>query len=402
VTKITELRGAQFLRSQVVRNASAGEYFFRAAAQRNNGKYYIQHDSLLQRFFLVMSFLLLLPFLVFLILVVHSLVPRNQRLTSYDTAFSFLQKSSFEERASANQPLRRAFGISNPFVIGDKSFHDEYVKLVHRRLTFKTRDWSDIIQAAKVTRDKLHFTSIQEIRSGVRAIVMTISLTILGVSGYEIHGLLRAGQLIDKIWTLAKHGKETEIERRELYSIILKWEGDSFITDLAKLSNVSHERAILSILIPAYETMYRVVLPTLFHTQGTITFAPFVESDTGFHDLTLETQVGYSYLALIQESLRCYPVVKRLKRTGRQNVSIDIEAIHHEGWENPETFDPWRWMNGEKGKFMAFGAGRGRCIANERIVGTVVGIVMALIEEEIGTRFDQEQLRELVDNGRGK
>lgn len=350
-----------------------------------------------------MSLLSLLPFLVFLILVVRSLCPRNQRISSYDTAISFLQKSSFEERASANKSLHRAFGISNPFVIGDKFFHDEYVKLVHRRLTLKTRDWSDIIKAAKETRNKLQFTAMQEIRNGVRAMVMTISLTILGVSGYELDGLLRVGQLIDTIWTLAKKGNETEIERQELYSIIRKWEGDSFINNLATISNVPHERAILSILIPAYETMYRVALPALFHAHGTITFTPFLESDTGYQKLALETQVGYSYLALIQETLRRYPVVKRLKRAnGGGTTSIDVEGIHHEGWEDSEKFDPWRWMTGEKGNFMAFGAGRGRCIANELVVGMVIGIVIAFIEDEIRTRFDREQLVELVDNGRGK
>ena len=350
-----------------------------------------------------MSFLLLLFPIVFLILVLRWLRPRNERFSSCDAATSFLQKSSFEERASANQSIRRAFEIVNPFVVGDKAFHDEYVKLVQRRLTLKTRNWSDIVQAAKTTRDQLQFTSVEEIRNGVCAIVMTISLTIVGVNGYQTDGLLKAGQLIDRIWTDVKEGKDTELERRELYSVIRNWEGDSFINDLARLSNVPHECAILSILIPAYETMYRVALPTLFHAHGTITFAPFLQSDIGYHSLALETQVGYPYLALVKETLRCYPVVKRIKRAaGHHKKSIDIEAIHRQGWENPEKFDPSRWTRGKQGSFMAFGAGTGRCIANERVVGVVAGIVIALIEQEIRARFDRNELQELVNNGRGK
>ena len=338
--------------------------------------------------------------LLLILLVLHR--PRQCRISDYAHAASFLQKSSFQERATANLHLHRAFRIANPFVIGDKSFHDEYIKLVHARLTHVTRDWSDIIREASITRNKLTFQSVEEIGNAVRAIVMTISLTMIDVTGFEIGQLLRVGHLIDVMWTSAKSGRDTEMERDELHSIIRKWEIGSFIDNLASISDVANECAVLSILIPAYETLYRVILPILFHSHRTITFSLFTKPDTSYHDLTSESKAGYIYLALVQESLRLYPVVKRLKRVNRWGkISVDIEAIHDEGWQNPERFDPGRWMSGHKGKFMAFGAGRGRCIANERVVGMVVCIVMALIEDEV-SKFGNDELREFLDNSRGK
>jgi len=343
---------------------------------------------------------LLVLALLFIYLVLRR--PRQCRISDYAHAVSFLQKSSFQERATANLHLHRAFGIANPFVIGDKAFHDEYIKLVLARLTHVTRDWSDIIREASITRNKLTFQSAEEIANAVRAVVMTISLTMIDVTGFEIDQLLRAGHLIDVIWTSAKSGRDTGTERDELYSIIRKWEIGSFVDRLARISDVPNECAVLSILIPAYETLYRVVLPILFHSHRTITFAPFTKPDTSYHDLTSESQVGYTYLALVQESLRLYPVVKRIKRVNSWGkISVDIEAIHNEGWENPEGFDPGRWMSGHKGKFMAFGAGRGRCVANERVVGMVVCIVIALIEDQVST-FEKDELREFLDNARGK
>lgn len=349
----------------------------------------------------VVAFLVLLALMIGFINLIGG-VPRQTRISTHQQAISFLEKSSFEDRARANRHLHRAFAILNPFVVSDKSFHDEYVRLVHRQLTQSTRDWSEIIQQASRTQRKLHFNSVEEIRSGVRATVMSIALTIVGVSAYQVNELVQAAHLIDGLWISAKARKDSAQQRQELYSIIRKWKPGPFIHQLASLSNVTDEHAVLSILIPAYETMYRVVLPVLFHSHGTATFFPFMQSQTSYHDLNLDTGSGYTYLALVKETLRLYPVVKRLKReNGWQKTSIDIEALHHEGWENSETFDPARWTRAPEGKFMPFGEGRGRCIANVKIVGMVVCIVVALIQSKVHL-LDKDELAALRDNSRGK
>src|SRR6202011_752360 len=97
---------------------------------------------------------------------------------------------------------------------------------------------------------------------------------------------------------------------------------------------------------------------------------------------------GHTYLALIQESLRLYPVVKRIKRsTLFEDVAVDIEAIHLDPtrWDKSEEFDPGRWskVNG-RGGFIPFGTGAGRCVASERIVGMVVCVVLGVVKDKLG------------------
>jgi hypothetical protein len=224
------------------------------------------------------------------------------------------------------------------------------------------------------------------------------------VDGYKFEEILRVGELINLIWLQAKRGKETRDNRDELYSILRGWKSDEFIEELARISNVRKECAILSILIPAYETMYRVVLPLLFHCRNRVSFKRFTDPNISTNSLNSITEEGYTYLALIQETLRLHPVVKRIKRVSfGRNIAVDIEAIHLDRmtWFNAERFDPSRWIVGKRGGYMPFGAGKGRCIANERIVGMVVCIVLGIVEG-LAKGFGGDQLQQLIQNDRVK
>ena len=327
--------------------------------------------------------------------------PRPRRITNLQEALEVLKKSTFQTRANANCHLRTAFGIQNPFVNGESKFHNEYVKCVHRRLTRVTSDWADIVNCAiSAGKQVPPIKDIESIREGVRMIVMSIALKIIGVEGYRFVELNRVGELINLIWVCAKTGEDTSKDREELYSILKQWRADEFISDLATLSGVTKECAILSILIPSYETMYRVVLPLIHHSQQKASFHRFLKHGVSTIDLNSVTEEGYTYLCLIQETLRLYPVVKRIKRSSTwETIAIDIEQIHKETWSNADVFDPNRWMTEMRGGYLPFGGGRGKCIANERIVGTVVCIVLGVMERQL-EKVDGLQLEELVLNGR--
>lgn len=327
--------------------------------------------------------------------------PRRRRITNLQEALEALKKSSFQTRADANLHLRTSFGIHNPFVNGEKRFHDEYVKCVHRRLTKATSDWSDIVDCAISAGKKIPpIKDIESIREAVRMIAMSIALKIMGVEPCRFEELNRVGELINLIWLHAKTGEDTSKDRQELYSILKQWRTDGFINDLATLSGVNKECAILSILIPSYETMYRVVLPLIYHSQKKVSFIRFLKYGASTIDLNSLTEEGYTYLSLIHETLRLYPVVKRIKRSSTwETIAIDIEQIHKETWSNADVFDPNRWMTEMRGGYLPFGGGRGRCIANEHIVGMVVCIVLGAIEQQL-EKVDGLQLAELVFNSR--
>jgi hypothetical protein len=238
---------------------------------------------------------------------------------------------------------------------------------------------------------------------------MSIALKIIGVDGYSTDELLRVGELINLIWLQAKSGGSTVLLRNELHAILRRWRHDEFIDALIETSNVSKECAILSILIPAYETMYRVVLPLIFHSHNKVSFERFLDTDVSIATLnstatsTSVCEDTYTYLALVQETLRRYPVVKRIKRaTSWETTAVDIAAIHLSAatWDAPEDFRPIRWMKlGNEGGYMPFGAGRGKCIANERIVGLIVCIVLGVIEKPL-RNFKTEDLNGLLSNDR--
>jgi len=105
----------------------------------------------------------------------------------------------------------------------------------------------------------------------------------------------------------------------------------------------------------------------------------------------------------VQETLRRYPVVKRIKRaTSWKITAVDIAAIHLNAatWDAPEDFRPMRWMkSGKEAGYMPFGAGRGKCIANETIVGLIVCIVLGVIEKPL-RNFKTGDLNALLSNDR--
>jgi Cytochrome P450 len=337
-------------------------------------------------------------------LVWYILPLQHRKVTETPVAIEMLKLSTYDSRARANRHLRDAFGIMNPFVNGDKVFHDEYVKRVHRRLTQVTSNWSGVVDVTTNTASTLpQMNGIQEIRGAIRILVMSVALEIVGATGYTLPQLTRASELINDLWICAKKGLSPTPLREELHAILREWQTDGFVQELAEISSIPTERALLSILIPAYETMYRVILPLIYHTHKTITFSQFLTSKVSQSQLNSETGQGYTYLALIQETLRRYPVVKRIKRSTRwEDIAVDVEAIHLNPatWDNGEQFDPGRWKRVEgRGGFVPFGTGNGRCVANERIVGMVVCIVLGAVKDKL-PGMEKQGLKGLLLNDR--
>jgi len=105
---------------------------------------------------------------------------RRRTVADFRTATSFLHESDLESRAKANRHLRDAFGILNPFVNGEKDFHNKYVKCVHRQLFHITSDWSALVDCGKSAAKQINETnSVDRIRDGVR---VTVAYKILETS----------------------------------------------------------------------------------------------------------------------------------------------------------------------------------------------------------------------------
>jgi cytochrome P450 len=115
---------------------------------------------------------------------------------------------------------------------------------------------------------------------------------------------------------------------------------------------------------------------------------------------------------VLEETLRLYPAAPSTSpRVATQDVVLNGYAIpkggllltnifnihrHPKYWENPETFDPERWVNGEDLKhrfaYMPFGAGPRKCIGNNLamlegqllLVMVVQRYVLQVAQKEVG------------------
>jgi len=327
---------------------------------------------------------------------------RYRRITEFAEAVEFLKTTNLTSRARANAHLRAALDIMNPFVASSETFHDEYVKRIRQRLS--QVEWQAIVLCAQTMMTRVpEMKTVKDVRRCVRAVVMNIAMTIFGVTGYDYNDLLQIGALINALWLAAKEPQfDTTGLREELYSILKQFQVSEFIEEIANISDVSVERAILSVLIPAYETMYRVALPVLFHSKE-VSFERFLSPQSSISTLNSTTEIGHSYISLIRETLRLYPVVKKIKRdTSTEKLAVDIEGIQHgRTWVDPLEFRPERWSDGEVGGYMPFGAGIGRCIANEYLVGRIVCIALAVITPHLPQLSDEEG-KILLQNDRGQ
>jgi Cytochrome P450 len=167
----------------------------------------------------------------------------------------------------------------------------------------------------------------------------------------------------------------------------------------------------LEIILPAYETLWRLVAHAFTYIEGSPAyshpFLDFLDNPTAMHFGKPGPLGAPSVQHLMQEVLRLHPPTKRIKRV-KDKLSIpalirrrlftvvgfncvsaccsdivaaDIEALQRSSvWgPSPHKFDPFRHRaptEAQKDSFMPFGIGPLRCVASSlapRLAGIIVG-----------------------------
>jgi cytochrome P450 len=157
----------------------------------------------------------------------------------------------------------------------------------------------------------------------------------------------------------------------------------------------------LNIILPAYETLWRVVLrcflefrfrrgPDDDFTSQSI-FMNFMSKPC---KATFEAASEHQFpvKAIVLESLRLYPPTRRVYRSEDSGlVAVDIEFIHRD----PATwgldalrFDPRRIKNMKKQAFMPFGKGNFACPAKDIFAPMMIGILVGSLVEHIDHQFE--------------
>ncbi|CAG8979238.1 hypothetical protein HYALB_00011908 [Hymenoscyphus albidus] len=190
-------------------------------------------------------------------------------------------------------------------------------------------------------------------------------------------------------------------------------------------SQFGHENP-LNILLPAYETMWRVVLRIflevqfLSESQRPLEFAEQLESFSA--DPTIEkfeetTQTSDGMLVstkyIVAEGLRLYPPTRRIYREiNGEEVAVDVEYFHRDTnvWgEDALRYMPARWASLTTNEvdmrgYMPFGTGRFECPAKPLFGPFMIGIMVGVIVKSFGNRFDlirgDNSLRKPLENGK--
>lgn len=310
-------------------------------------------------------------------------------------------------RSNDNERLVRAFGIHNSLTTYDPNQHRRFVG-DSRRLTSKKSGWL-MVYSSCATNARDMVASRRPLRRGgvehegpfpillaplVQHVCFRAALDALFGNGTTSNLSDEDVQVvtadINRLWVESKH-PDAEPDSTRLRELL----------ERAGLPSPSHAQPTqpataeeaLGVILPAYETLWRVVLLTYVHAYHR---SPDHENTTRMTAavpgcLGKGTAEEKSALRLAKEGLRLYPSTKRIYRakavpgddpTGAGRVSADVERCHRHPdiWGadalqfRPERFDDL--MSMQKTAYFPFGLGKHQCPAYsgfaERLVTLLV------------------------------
>lgn len=314
-------------------------------------------------------------------------------------------------RAVPNERLLRAFGIHNStFTSSSEEVHSVFTKQVlgclrnldspHRWKEFKALIHSAVdfyLPDGSVPGDYAAY---------MQAIVFTTILAVLFDFGPPFPDAVNVREVTEGINTLWLHSKTSSSHPSKLTPTLSRINQHLQSWIPANPMNPFRNNP-LEILLPAYETMWRLCAHTYVYVEGipenTSTFIDFFDNPTSTQfrlSRDLKTPSAHN---VIQEVLRLHPPTKRIKRSSdvlglnwaqrmfaaaglrpivfaSNIVAADIEALQRSPvWDPlPHDFDAMRHQTStevQKQCFMPFGLGPLRCVASAwapRMAGMLV------------------------------
>ncbi|KAI1464356.1 uncharacterized protein F4812DRAFT_467992 [Daldinia caldariorum] len=333
--------------------------------------------------------------------------------------FGFLPDKSLENRLIAraipNERLVEVYGIDNSFTTTSATAYRRFLSGVKRILpNSKTENWPRFFEAAStafgLTLDQLSNTrGSLPLAAFVRQLVFLTTLySFFDVNPEDVNleDVGVATIAINDLWVYSKTDTSPEIlqaSRTQLKGALRRI-----------LPNRSTTDNPLNIIIPAYETMWRVVLLTYITAgfrdvdQDTADqFRQVVQGVPECFERGSSDNVATMAMNFSKEGLRLYPPTRRIYRDfdGEQQTA-DILQCHRDPaiWRDPERFRPGRFAPGEftadmKRAYLPFSIEPHKCPAADRFAPHVIVILVVILAKGLGTlesgaevRFGDEEL----------
>jgi hypothetical protein len=362
----------------------------------------------------------------------------SQESTSIVDHQKLLQKSSLEERAAPNQRLVRVFGVDNAFTTTDKDYHKKFVTDARLKLPTSGNEWKIITDT--VLKDIRQYLDQSENRPGPTNLVNLVQITVfravmlkffpevLALSDKDIRSITSQ---INSLWIASKN--ETYLQSNTLIADRIE-----LFLNLRRIFGEQHnedfddKKSPLNILLPAYETLWRIVLRLFLEVRFRSTeteylqyihlFKAFLTQPDRLFDFYPPLQpcanswdaVETAYNAqhhrvsmkdIVNEGLRLYPPTRRIYRqVGDEKIAVDVEALHRDptSWgDDALEFRPSRFpgIKPRATSYLPFGSGNFECPAKSSFAPIFIGVIVAALTMEVGQDYQLvgKELREVVD-----
>ena len=306
-------------------------------------------------------------------------------------------------RARPNVRLLHSFGLQNTFVSADSMVRKQFVTRAKDVLHQHTRNFAafpDVVRG-DVAVSALHLwlpSRHSSLPFATFIQVVTLRVVVGSLLGGSIpednhDETVFVAEAINNLWTLSKKSRNAPTTLLE-----------SLNTHLRQWMPRQYERP-LDFVIPAYETMWRVVAVAVaraIHDHGACAaFSAYLESPNQDQFVRFE-EAQPSVAAFISEVLRLHPPSRRLARTAHSRRGVfqflpwassathvvDIEALHKDTaiWgSDAGVFDPMRFHKSrltycQKNAFIPFSYGPLRCVAFKEAPRFAAIVAAAVLE----------------------
>ncbi|KAK0210140.1 hypothetical protein DFS33DRAFT_259818 [Desarmillaria ectypa] len=344
-----------------------------------------------------------------LYLAFHLRIKRPVQQSTISTIHSLLKPTNvslgslLHARARPNKRLVRAFALTNTFVKDDEFSHTQFRNRAQGLLN-KASDWHRFRRIADHAVLSSLSSTVVHVDTFVQAVTLRVILIgLLGTKDVEDasfppSSIETVSSLITKLWALSKHPEPIDPTLLPLLNQHLH----VLVPDTEAYPNP------LDFVIPAWETMWRVVATTFAHVYNDDRFRRALAELHANPSITQLRLHGCNPSAesIIIEAMRLHPPSKHISRLVSGLPSFlprwmssrffetlhvaDIRAVHYSStvWgSSVETFDPSRHTictpEREEG-FLAFGYGRLQCVAKNwapMAAATILSSILAGVDE---------------------
>ncbi|KAK4222571.1 putative cytochrome P450 [Podospora fimiseda] len=369
---------------------------------------------------------LLYPFLLHLLanysdpIATHNLVYPDQTVAQIEEwlqeqrsiiTFNFVGPTKIKDehlvlRARANNGVRQAFGIENSLTTTSPEAHRAFLNLASSHVNKRTRDWTKLYCAAKAFLEGEIATALDTGKPiQISECIQCACLTVVLFDNFAVdpaalprQSLVIIASEINKQWLMSKSKapgvtiKKSSLLDETIYSLHL--------IPYKSIHALILPEYVLSVIMPQYETLWRVVLlafVTAYHRQPSAALAKRVENVPaclGKPDKEKEA------LKVGKESLRLYPSNKRIYRctssesSATSMIKADVETCHRSRliWGNdalqfrPERFDNLTEL--QKEGYLPYSLRPHRCPAfsgfGDRMVTMLVVVLGRTLGPEVG------------------